>query len=159
MTRPGNTTAGSSEARNKTMGFNERSYIGVLVATVLIYGWYFIVAYDRAVAGETAVSQFGSIMWTMVFVHIALVILMMVLNAVFSRRKGEELEFDERDNIIEMKAERVGSYLQGCGLFGILVLVMLEYSTFIIAHAILALMALSTVISFTMRLYLYRRGA
>ncbi|WP_020398261.1 hypothetical protein [Kordiimonas gwangyangensis] len=141
------------------MGFNERSYIGVLVATVLVYGWYFIEAYGLASAGETAISQFGPTMWTMVAAHIVLVIAMMVLTAILSRRKGEELEFDERDNIIEMKAERIGSYMQGCGLFAVLVLVMLEYSSFAIAHTILAVMAVSVIISFSMRLYLYRKGA
>ncbi|WP_417456019.1 hypothetical protein [Kordiimonas sp.] len=141
------------------MGFNEKSYIGVLVTTIVVYGWYFTDAFSRAAAGETAVSQFGPTMWVMFGIHIVLMIAAMVLTAIFSHKEAEELEFDERDSLIDMKSERVGSYIQACGLFALLVLVMFEYSAFVLAHTILGTMVIGTLITFSMRLYLYRKGA
>lgn len=142
------------------MGFNEKSYIGVLVTTIVVYGWYFFDAFSRAAASETSVAEFGPTLWIMMGVYIALVIITVVLPAIISRKDDEELgEFDERDSYIDMKAERVGSYIQATGLFALLVLVMFEYSAFVLAHTILGTMAIGTLITFSMRLYLYRKGA
>ncbi|WP_417464187.1 hypothetical protein [Kordiimonas sp.] len=142
------------------MGFNEKSYIGVLATTIVVYGWYFYDAFSRAAAGQTSVAEFGPTMWIMMGVYIALMIITTVLTAIISRKEDEELaEFDERDSYIDMKSERVGSYIQACGLFALLVLVMFEYSAFVLAHAILGTMTIATLITFSMRLYMYRKGA
>lgn len=142
------------------MGFNEKSYIGVLATTIVVYGWYFYDAFNRAAAGQTSVAEFGPTMWIMMGVYIALMIITTVLTAIISRKDDEELaEFDERDSYIDMKSERVGSYIQACGLFALLVLVMFEYSAFVLAHAILGTMTFATLITFSMRLYMYRKGA
>ncbi|WP_417449909.1 hypothetical protein [Kordiimonas sp.] len=142
------------------MSFNEKMVLGVLGATIVVFGWYFMNAFAMMQAGATSVGEFGPAMWVMIGVYVAALIATTVISAIMSRNEGEEMgEVDERDEIIEARSERVGSYVQATGLFGILVLVMFEYSTFTIAHAILALMALSTIISFSIRLYLYRKGA
>lgn len=141
------------------MSFNEKMVLGVLGATIVVFGWYFMNAFAMMQAGATSVREFGPTMWVMIGVYVAALIATTVISAIMSRNEGDEMgEVDERDEMIEARSERIGSYVQATGLFGILVLVMFEYSTFIIAHAILALMALSTIISFSMRLYLYRKG-
>lgn len=142
------------------MSFNEKTTLGVLIATIVVFGWYFIEAAGLMAAGTTSVDDFSLSMWVMLGLYIAMIIAATIISAIMSRDEGDEMgEVDERDEMIEARSERIGSYIQGAGLFGILVLVTLEYSTFIVAHAILALMAVSTITTFSLRFYLYRRGA
>lgn len=142
------------------MSFNEKTTLGVLIATIVVFGWYFIEAAGLMAAGTTSVDDFSLSMWVMLGLYIAMIIAATIISAIMSRDEGDEMgEVDERDEMIEARSERIGSYIQGAGLFGVLVLVTLEYSTFIIAHAILALMAVSTIVTFGLRFYLYRRGA
>jgi len=142
------------------MSFNEKTTLGVLIATIVVFGWYFIEAAGLMAAGTTSVDDFSLSMWVMLGLYIAMIIAATIISAIMSRDEGDEMgEVDERDEMIDARSERIGSYIQGAGLFGILVLVTLEYSTFIIAHAILALMAVSTIVTFGLRFYLYRRGA
>jgi hypothetical protein len=142
------------------MSFNEKTTLGVLIATIVVFGWYFIKAAGLMAAGTTSVDAFSLSMWVMLGLYIAMIIAATIISAIMSRDEGDEMgEVDERDEMIDARSERIGSYIQGAGLFGILVLVTLEYSTFIVAHAILALMAVSTITTFSLRFYLYRRGA
>ena len=141
------------------MGVNEKSYVGIIITTVVVFGWYFLEAYTAAASGLTAVADFGFTMWVMMGVYVALIIAVMIVSAIISKKDGGEMgEFDERDSLIDMRAERMGSYVQATGLFGLLVMVMAEVSTFMLAHTILGIMVFSTMFTFVVRLYLYRKG-
>ncbi|NVJ97668.1 MAG: hypothetical protein HWE25_05920 [Alphaproteobacteria bacterium] len=140
------------------MGFTEKMLISVLAVTFIVFGWYGFDVYGRAMAGETAVAEFSGTMWIMFGSYIALVMAAAIITGIVAHFQGDELEEDERDRLIELKAERVGSYTQTFGLIGLLVMVISEYSAFVIAHAILAVMVISTTITFLLRLYFYRRG-
>lgn len=142
------------------MGFNEKTCVGVLATTIIVYGWYFTDAFGRAALGQTTVAEFGPTLWVMFGAYIVLLITATVISAILSHKEGEEMgEKDERDRLIEMKAERLGSGVQSAGIFGLLVMVMFDCGAFALAHAILGVMVLNTLVTFSTRLYLYRRGA
>jgi len=142
------------------MGFKEKLYIAILAVTLLIFGWYFTDAFSAADQGYTTVADFGPKLWIMLAIYIAVVIAVTIITSIITKIKEGEIDqdFDERDTMIDLKAERITSYTQAFMLFGVLVLVMMEYNTFILAHAILGMMVLTTFIGFGVRLYLYRRG-
>jgi len=137
------------------MGFNEKSTLANLGTTLVVWGWYFITTFTGDAPTDTA---FSSKMWWTMGIYVALIIAAMVVTAILSRDEGDEMgETDERDVQIEHHAETWSGYVAGCGLFGILFLVMQETSTFMLAHAVLGLMVLQTAVSFGAKFYLYRR--
>lgn len=138
------------------MTYIEKTYLGTLVATILFYSWYFYDTLANTPADQMAIAAFGPRMWTMIGAYIVLMIIVAVVTGILSKGKTEE--YDERDSIIDMKAERICSYVQAVFLFGILVLVMFGFGAFAIAHAVLGAMVITTVIGMIIRLYLYRRG-
>ncbi len=141
------------------MGFNEKSTIGILGSTIIVFSWYFYTSLSAAAAGLNTVPEFGPRMWWTLGGYVVLLIAVMIGSAVTSADDLEEMtEFDERDKHIEQKAELIGSGVLNAGMVGLLVVVMMEYNTFIVAHSILALIVLYTLISFGLRLYFYRRG-
>ncbi len=142
------------------MGFTEKSYIGVIITTLAVAGWYMAEAFAAASAGQTSIAEFGPTMWTVMGVYVVLIIAVMIVTAILSKGEGEEMgEFDERDQLIDMRAERTGSYAQSVGLFGLLVMLTMEVSAFALANTIMGIMAFATILTFALRLYYYRRGA
>lgn len=133
----------------------ERTHFLALIVTVVVYGWYFVTALTNLPTDMNATDEFGPRLWTMMGVYVVLIIVIAILGNI---NQKEPEEYDERDNFIDMKAERIGSYIQATAIFLALVLVMFEFSTFVVAHTLLAAMVLSTIIVVSIRLYLYRRG-
>lgn len=134
----------------------ERTYLAALFVTIAVYAWYFTSVFTNLPSDMNSTGEFEFKLWTMMGAYVVLLIIVAILASLIHKDSVEE--YDERDNIIDMKAERIASYVQAMAVFGTLVLVMFDFSTFVIAHALLATMILSTVISVSVRLYLYRRG-
>ncbi|WP_262693784.1 hypothetical protein [Kordiimonas aquimaris] len=138
------------------MTYLERTYLAALIVTIAVYAWYFTSVFTNLPTDMNSTNEFGTKLWTMMGAYVVLVIIISILANILQKEPAEE--FDERDDIIDMKAERIASYVQAVAVFGILVLVMFDFSKFILAHALLATMVLSTIISVSVRLYLYKRG-
>lgn len=134
----------------------ERTYWAMLVITIVVYGWYFTSVLTNLPADMDATNLFSFKLWAMMGGYVVLAIIVAVLANITQKEPMEE--FDERDNIIDMKAERIASYVQAVAVFGTLVMVMFDFSRFVLAHALLATMVISTLIGISARLYLYRRG-
>ncbi len=138
------------------MTFLERIYCGILAVTIVCFGWYFLDTFIHVDINAAAISDHVTRIWIMFGIYIGLTIA--VTLATWFIDSEVEDEFDERDNKIDMFAERVCSYFQAMALLGILVLVMYEFSAFIIAHVVLATIVLTSILGLAVRLYLYRRG-
>ena len=138
------------------MTFLERTYYGVLVVTIACFGWYFLDTFTSVDIATAAISDHTSSIWIMFGIYIALTIAVAIITW-FIDREAED-EFDERDNKIDMFAERVCSYFQAFALLGILFLVMYEFSAFLVTHIVLATVVMTNVIGLSVRLYLYHRG-
>ena len=138
------------------MTFLERVYFGILVVTIAFFGFYFWVTFNIYDITSAEISDHVTSIWVNLGIYVVLTIIVAV-SSWFVDREAED-EFDERDNKIDMFAERVCSYFQASALLLTLVLVMYEFSAFIIAHVVLAAIVLTNIIGLATRLYLYRRG-
>ena len=138
------------------MTFLERVYFGILVITVAFFGMYFFITFGSVDIATAKISDHTSTIWIMFGIYIVLTIVV-AISSWFVDREADD-EFDERDNKIDMFAERVCSYFQAGALLLTLVLVMYEFSAFIVAHVVLAAIVLTNIIGLATRLYLYRRG-
>lgn len=138
------------------MTYLERTFTGMLVVTIAVFGWYFLDIALNMPIDQTSVSDFAPRMWLMMGLYIVLVIIIAVANCVWQKEPVEDM--DERDRIIDMRAEWLASHTQSWAIFGVLALVLFDFSVFIIAHALLATIVISTIVSIARRLHLYRRG-
>ncbi|MEX0299155.1 MAG: hypothetical protein AB3N28_08785 [Kordiimonas sp.] len=135
------------------MGLNEKSNAAILVTTAITFGWYFF----TVMTDQAATTDFTSRLWWTLGVYTALIITISIVIAATTDTDDEE-DFDERDRQIEQRAEVYGSYIQGAGLIGLLYIVTADHSKFVIAHSILGLLVFSTLVSFGLRFYFYRKG-
>lgn len=138
------------------MTFLERVYFGILVVTIAFFGFYFLIIFGSVDLATAEISDHIKTIWIMFGTYIVLTIVV-AISSWFVDREADD-EFDERDNKIDMFAERICSYFQAGALLAVLVLVMYEFSAFIVAHVVLAAIVLTNVIGLSTRLYLYRRG-
>jgi len=140
------------------VGFNEKLYWSIIILTIIVAAWYADAAIAFAANSTTAIEDFSAYLWWAMGIYVVAIIVGTILVAIFDKDKNKET-YDERDNIIDMRSERIASYAQGFGLFGILVMVMMDYSAFALANSILGVMVFSTLVGFGLRLFHYRRRA
>ncbi len=138
------------------MGLNEKSSAAIFVTTAVTFGWYFF----TVMTDQATTIEFAGRMWWTLGVYTALIITIMIIAAATTDKDDMENmeEFDERDREIEQRSEVYSSYTQGAGLIGLLFIVTTDHSKFVIAHSILGLLVLSTLVSFGLRFYFYRKG-
>lgn len=146
-------TAGVTVLEDRQMGLNEKSSAAIFITTAATFGWYFF----TAMTDPATTTEFTSRMWWTLGVYIALIITITIVVAVTTDKDDVE-DFDERDRQIEARSEVFGSYIQGAGLIGLLFIVTTDHSKFVIAHSILGLLVISTLVSFGLRFYFYRKG-
>lgn len=95
------------------LSFQEKSAWGLLVGIVVVSAFYFPLAFDVVATAPhpaplIAVSVVGVI---------AIVIIETVYHAIIAVRARGETEPDERDRLIDLKAERNSGFVLGVGLF------------------------------------------
>lgn len=138
------------------MSFEEKSNLLMLTAVIVVYGWYTV-----AIVAATADTPITEIAYQplMIVVVIPLVAIAIIGHAVIAALKPSEAgQHDERDRVINMRAERIGGYVVGSATFTALVVTMLDLDNFWIAQVLLAGLVLSEIVEGTWRAVLYRRG-
>ena len=93
------------------MSFSEKSAWGLLIGLVIMSWWYFPRAFAVVEASDNPIAL-GAISAICV---VGLVIFEAVYHAVIATHSGDEE--DERDRLIDMKAERNSGYVLGIALF------------------------------------------
>lgn len=142
--------------RRDAFSFQEKSTLTVLLAFVVIYGWYFATVIEEATrVGVTAVGYQGLLLG-MVIVFVLIVTIAHIVIAVADPKGADQT--DERDRVINRTGEYLGGYALGAGTLVALGLAMIEAPHFVIAHAILGALVLSEIVSGTAKLFMYRRG-
>ena len=91
--------------------FQEKSAWGSLVGLGLVAYWYFPKAFVVAQVSDSPAPLF----WISVICIIALIVIFSVYHAAIALHGGDET--DERDNLLDLKSERIASYALGFGLF------------------------------------------
>lgn len=139
------------------MSFEEKSTVAMLIAFVLVYGWYFLGMYSFTQAMPVADIDYEGRMLTMVGVLIGLIIVGHIVIAAVNPADADETS-DERDRLIGWRADARSSWVLVIGVLAAMGLVMMGAEGFWIAHLLLAALVLTEIASGVMKLIDYRRG-
>lgn len=143
--------------------FKEKSAWGLLLGIAAVSFFYFPAAF-RAVDGEPIGS--GLIGLSIAGV-VALVLIQIIYHGIIAVGSRHELEEDERDRLIDLKAERLGGFALGFGLVWIVARIiattgipkLAEPSVLLVAVWLLAALTASEVVKLTAVIFHYRAGA
>lgn len=138
------------------MSFQEKSTLTVLLAFVVIYGWYFATVIEEAIRVGVSAVGYQGLLLAMVVVFIVIVAIAHIVIAAADPKGSDQT--DERDRLINRTGEYLGGYALGAGSLVALGLAMAEAPHFVIAHAILGALVLSEIVSGIAKLFMYRRG-
>jgi hypothetical protein len=147
------------------MSFHEKSTAAMLGGVVIVYLWYFnrmqhIAATAPVEEGVVAIATITSLLAITVALLIAIAIVAHIAIAIYEQTTTGDVDdtADERDDLIELKSESWGSQVLSIGALAVLVLMLMGYSMFWTANALLAAMVLSTIVKGTAKLVYYRTG-
>lgn len=139
------------------ISFQEKSIWVSLVATILIFGFYFIKAFNVFSSANTPnESLIGLFIAVIVLSIVAQIVLQSVL-AIAYRKEAEGSE-DERDNIIELKATRISYFVLAIGVWFAGFSIFAIPSSLATANIILFFFLLAEIVGFSTQLFFYRRG-
>lgn len=138
------------------MSFQEKSAWAMFAIMLTVYGWYFVVLFDRLSDQELREIAYRGMLLVTVLALVFLAIISHIVLAVANPKDAERA--DVRDREINRLGEYLGGYVLGAAAFVALAMAVLETDHFWIANVILAGMVLSELVSLGARLVLYRRG-
>lgn len=142
------------------MTFMERLWATLLALTIIFSLWYGVTVYSDWSAPGWDADAFPSYLWWMVGFYVALTIAGAVFAAVYGyKTDGADFDVtDDRDDLIDLKGERVASYGQGMGLALLLLGLWQGWPLALMAHSIVGIMFGSTLMGMAVKLWLYRKG-
>ncbi len=148
------------------MSFREKSAWGLLLGIVVVSAFYFPAAFEIVAAAPEGPPQAMPLIAISVAGVIALVVIEIVYHA-FVASLSREVGTDERDALIDLKAERNGGFALGLGLFWLVGFIVIQ--TVVQAYAvpgameiavyILLALTASEVVKLASQLWYYRVGA
>ncbi|MEL7187322.1 MAG: hypothetical protein AAFN50_12960 [Pseudomonadota bacterium] len=142
------------------MSFEEKSAWGSLVGLLLVSGWYFPKAAYLASTSESSAPLIAiSVGWI-----VAMIIILSVYHGVIALWGYDT---DERDRMIELKAERIASHVFSVLLLIVVGQIMAEYfkpdaesvTALTVGVAILLAMAIAEAVKYAAQIVYYRVGA
>lgn len=147
------------------MSFHEKSIWAMLVANVLVYGWYFSTMVKIAVAAAAdekpiAIEVFA---WNLVMTIVFLIVISIVshiviaLHSVGSEGEVDDTE-DERDTLIKLRGENKSGAILGLGVVITIGMILFGNGPFWTANALLAALVLSETVAGVFKLADYRRS-
>jgi len=134
--------------------FEEKSVWITLVSMLAIFGYYFVVAARMKSAGSTAVVEFVPLFVSVVVLMVVVIVIAHIVVAIASRPEGR----DERDRLIEWRAESNASWVLGVGVLAGIWSVATSVDNVWIAHLLLLFLISSEVVKSVSKLLYYRRG-
>jgi hypothetical protein len=134
--------------------FEERSVWIQLFSMVLILGGYFLVAWQMLSAGVTVLVPYVPVFAVAVTLMVIVIVVGHAAVAVASRPEGR----DERDRLIEWRAESNSGWVVGAGVILGICAMIASVPNVWTAHLLLMSLFLSEVLRFVLQLVYYRRG-
>ena len=134
--------------------FEEKSVWITLVSMLAIFGYYFVVAARMKSAGSTAVVEFVPLFVSVVVLMVVVIVIAHIVVAIASRPEGR----DERDRLIEWRAESNASWVLGVGVCAGIWSAATSVDNVWIAHLLLLFLIGSEVVKSVAKLLYYRRG-
>lgn len=138
------------------MSFREKSAWIALITYAVVFGGYFFTlwqAWDESYAQGLSI---GLLIGAVVMLIIVAVVLNTVL-ALFSPKQANA-PADERETMIDLKAERVASYTLSIGVLCLIGALLVGWNAFLVANLLLASMVISELVKALTQIA-YFRGA
>ena len=139
------------------MSFREKSIWISLLATILVFGYYFANAFS-------ALTSFNIDNRGLIGLFIGVVVLMIIVEvvlntilAIASRNQAGETE-DERDNLIRLKSTRISYLVLVFGVWAAAMSLLLSASPLAMANIIIFFFILAEIVGFSTQLFYYRKG-
>ena len=147
------------------MNYQENRIIGYLISILLAVGYYSFHVFQKYQEGSfdltTISSSWGSIALIAIAVQIALSIFMGILFSVIpaSTRKEKDISLsDERDQLIDLKADRISHAVFGVGFLLAMITLAVNLPPLVMFNLIVYSGFAAGIVGFITKLYLYRRG-
>jgi hypothetical protein len=137
-----------------TASFEERSVWIQLAGLVLVLGGYFVAAARMLSAGVDGLVPYVPVFGLSVALMVAVLVAGHVAAALASRPEGR----DERDRLIEWRAESRAGWVVAAGVLGAITAMVLAVPNVWVAHLLLFSLFLSEVLKLALQLVDYRRG-
>ena len=134
--------------------FEEKSVWIQLVGVVVALGAYFVVAGIMIAHGVTALPAYVPLFAAAVVLLVAILVVGHIVAAVVGRPEPP----DERDRVIEWRAEGRSSWVLGVGVLTAISGLVMSIETVWVAHWLLLSLFVAEVARFGMQLFYYRRG-
>jgi hypothetical protein len=134
--------------------FEERSVWIQLAGVVVILGLYFLVAGRMLAAGVNVVAAYVPVF----LVAVALLVVVLVAGHVVAAIASRPESRDERDRLIEWRAEANASWILGVGVLAAVGCLAVEVASVWVAQLLLVSLFLSQVVGYVWQLVYYRRG-
>ena len=139
------------------MSFHEKSNIVMLAILAGVFGWYFAGVLPHFGTLEAPPpAAFGGLLVFLTLLLIALSIVAHVAIKIFAMKESDNA--DERDRLIEMRADARAGYVLAAGVFGAIALTVMDVAPFWSANALLAALVLSELTKGVLRAWAYRFG-
>lgn len=134
--------------------FEERSVWIQLIALSLTLGAYFFVAWQMWSHGVNILPPYAAVFTVAVVLLVVVLVAGYLISALASRPDGR----DERDRLIEWRAESHSGWLLAVGVLGGITAMLFSVSNVLTAHLLLGSLFLSEILKLVLQLASYRRG-
>ncbi len=141
------------------MSYGEKSAWVSLATMVAAYAWYFSEYGPALAAGELVFGDiFGALIGLVILIVIVEVILHVALGLDIARSGADaEVTGDERDALIEVRANSISSYVLGAGAITGIFCAALQ-TPVVTAHVLLLSLVAAETVKLVTQLVYYRRG-
>ena len=134
--------------------FEEKSVWIQLISLVVVLGSYFVKAGTLLADGVTVLAPYIGLFVAATILLVVVLVIGHVVVAIASRPEGR----DERDRLIEWRAESNSSWILAAGVFGAIVALVAAVDDVWVANLLMLSMLVSEVAKLTFQLFYYRRG-
>ena len=138
------------------MSFQEKSAIATLGGLLVVYGAYFAIVGRWLASNPINEIAYQPLMIAAVVILVIVAVISQIAIAIVSPKEADT--YDERDRLIDLRAERTGGYVLAVGVFFGLVLAMGDVEHFFIAQTLLLSLVLAQMSDEATKVVLYRRG-
>lgn len=138
------------------MSFREKSAWISLITYGVVFGGYFLTlwrAWDESYAQGLSIGL-------MIGAVVALIIVAIVLNTVIAlfHPKTANAPADERETMIDLKAERIASYTLSIGVICLIGALLMGWNAFLVANLLLASMVIAELVKALAQIAYFRAG-
>ena len=132
------------------MTYQEKSAVAQIAAILLVYGCFAVRYWDQPLTHGALAAILIGITVCMILISVPAHIAMAI------HRRPEKP--DERDAVVQVRGTRNGYLALGAGMWGVLLLIMLQTSYGLLFCAALGVFALAELVRLGSQLYYYRFG-